>query len=161
MDEIIEILEKNAKMTPEDISKITGKDSSKIKKAIEKYEKSGVILRYKCVVNKKLLKDAPKEIKALIEVNVVPQKNKGFDYIAEKIYRFPEVVSCYLLSGSYDLLITASGEDIHTISDFVSEKLAPMEGVRGTVTHILLKKYKEDGDILIQKDKDKRLAISY
>jgi len=161
MDEILELLEKNAKMTLDDLAKATGKDPEKVKKAIEKYEKSGVILRYKAVINKQLLESAKNEIRALIEVNVTPQKNKGFDYIAEKIYRFPEVVSCYLLSGTYDLLITVCGENIHTISDFVAEKLAPMEGVRGTVTHILLKKYKEDGDILKRIEGDKRIAISY
>lgn len=161
MDEILELLEKDAKMTPEDIAEVIDKDPKKVKKAIQEYEKAGVIIRYKAVINKSLLKSQPKEIRALIEVNVVPQKNKGFDYVAEKIYRFPEVVSCYLLSGTYDLLITVCGEDIHTISDFVAEKLAPMEGVRGTVTHILLKKYKEDGDILRRVEEDKRIAISY
>ncbi len=161
MDEILELLEQNAKMTPEDIAKVTDKKVDRIKKAIKKYEEAGVIVRYKTVINKDLLKSDSEEIRALIEVNVVPQKNKGFDYLAEKIYRFPEVVSCYLLSGTYDLLLTVCGKDIHTISNFVAEKLAPMEGVSGTVTHILLKKYKEDGDILEQVERDKRIAITY
>ena len=99
--------------------------------------------------------------RALIEVKTVPQRNVGFDRIAERIYRFPEVTSCYLLSGGYDLLLTVHGEDIQSIGNFVAEKLAPMPHVQGTVTHFLLKKYKEDGDVLIGRRKDRRLAITF
>ncbi|MDP3143452.1 MAG: Lrp/AsnC ligand binding domain-containing protein, partial [Candidatus Omnitrophota bacterium] len=87
--------------------------------------------------------------------------NVGFDYLAERIYQFPEVTSCYLLSGSYDLLLIVEGKSIHTVSNFVAEKLSPMENVRGTVTHFLLKKYKEDGQILKRKERTKRPNISF
>ncbi len=161
MDEILEILEKNARATPQEISKMTGKSADAIKKAIKQYEKQGVILKYKTVINKELVKDDNVGVRALIEVNVIPQKNVGFDYLAERIYRFPEVSSCYLVSGTYDLLLIIEGKDIHTVSNFVAEKLSPMENVRGTVTHFLLKKYKEDGQVLKRFEKNKRLNISF
>lgn len=160
MDEILEVLEKNARVTPEDIAKMVGKSKETVKKAIKKYEKDGVIIKYKTILNKELTKDDKKGVRAIIEVKVAPQKNVGFDHVAERIYQFPEVTSCYLLSGGYDLLLVAEGKDIQTIANFVAEKLAPMEHVSGTVTHFLLKKYKEDGDILRGKKQDKRLAIT-
>jgi DNA-binding Lrp family transcriptional regulator len=91
----------------------------------------------------------------------VPQKDLGFDKIAERIYAFPEVSSCYLVSGTYDLLVIVKGRDLQTVSRFVSAKLSPLENIRGVVTHFLLKKYKEDGVCLKQKDEDRRIAISY
>lgn len=160
MDEILEILEKDARLTPEEIAKMIGKSAQTVKSAIKKYEKDGVILKYKTIINKELVKNDKRDVRALIEVKVTPQKNVGFEHIAERIYQFPEVASCYLLSGGYDLLLVVEGKDIHTIANFVAEKLAPMENVRGTVTHFLLKKYKEDGDILKGKTGDKRLAIT-
>lgn len=161
MDEILEILEGNARVTPEEIAKMTGKSISIIKKSIKNYEKKGVILKYKTVLNKELVQDEAVGVRALIEVSIIPQKNVGFDYIAERIYRFPEVNSCYLLSGGYDLLLIVEGKDIHAVASFVSEKLAPMENVKGTTTHFLLKKYKEDGEILKKKNRNKRPQISY
>lgn len=161
MDEILEILENNAQVTPAEISRMTKKPLAKVKSAIKKYEKSGVILKYKAVVNEELVKDSNREVRALIEVNIVPQKDVGFDRIAERIYSFSEVTSCYLVSGSYDLLLIVEGKDIHTVSRFVSAKLSPMENVRGTVTHFLLKKYKEDGVLLKNNEENERIAISY
>ena len=139
---------------------MTGKRPDAVRKAIKKYEKDGVILKYKTIINKEIVERESSLVRALIEVRIVPQKNLGFDHVAERIYQFPEVTSCYLLSGTYDLLLVVEGKNIHTISGFVAEKLAPMEHVRGTVTHFLLKKYKEDGDLLRQPVKEKRLAIS-
>jgi DNA-binding Lrp family transcriptional regulator len=161
MDEILEILEKDSRLTAEDIAKMLHKKPEAIKQAIKKYEKEGVILKYKAVINKELIKDTNSEVRALIEVNIVPQKDVGFDKIAERIYSFPEVASCYLISGTYDLLLIVEGKDIHAVSRFVSEKLAPSENVRGTVTHFLLKKYKEDGVVLKHKKENERIAISY
>jgi DNA-binding Lrp family transcriptional regulator len=161
MDEILEILEKDCRLSNEDIAKLLKKKPQDIKKAIQKYEKEGVILKYKAVINKELIKDANSEVRALIEVNIVPQKDVGFDRIAERIYSFPEVSSCYLISGTYDLLLIVEGKDIHAVSRFVAEKLAPAENVKGTVTHFLLKKYKEDGVILKHKKENERIAISY
>jgi DNA-binding Lrp family transcriptional regulator len=161
MDEILEILEKDARTTPEEIAKMLGKDVSKVKQSIKKYEKDGVILKYKAVINKELTRDEESEVRALIEVNIVPQKDLGFDKIAERIYTFPEVTSGYLISGTYDLLVVVEGKNMHTVSRFVAEKLSCLENVRGTVTHFMLKKYKEDGVILKHKEENKRIAISY
>ncbi len=161
MDPILQLLQKDARLTPQEIAKLTRSKVDKVKKKIAKFQKDGVILGYKTVINKELVRDKGRSVRALIEVNVVPQKDLGFDKAAERIYRFPEVTSCYLLSGSYDLLIVVEGRDLHTVSQFVAEKLSPMENVRGTVTHFLLKKYKEDGILLRGKDEDRRLAITY
>ncbi len=161
MDEILEILEKDARATPQEISKMTGKTVNAVKKSIKQYEQQGIIVKYKTLINKELVKDDNAAVRALIEVNVVPQKNVGFDYLAERIYRFPEVSSCLLVSGTYDLLLIVEGKDIHTVSSFIAEKLSPMENVRGTVTHFLLKKYKEDGQVLKRFEKNKRLNISF
>ncbi|MBL7151682.1 MAG: Lrp/AsnC family transcriptional regulator [Candidatus Omnitrophica bacterium] len=161
MDEILEILEKDARITPEEIARMLKKKPSEVKSAIKKYEKEGLIVKYKAVVNKELRKDSDLSVRALIEVNITPQKDVGFDKIAERIYSFPEVNSCYLISGTYDLLVIVEGKNIHAVSNFVAEKLACLENVRGTVTHILLKKYKEDGVVLKHKQEHKRIAISY
>jgi DNA-binding Lrp family transcriptional regulator len=93
---------------------------------------------------------------ALIEVKIAPQREVGFDAIAERIYRFPQAYTVYLLSGTYDLLVIVTGKTIQEIASFVSQKLAPIEGVQGTVTHFMLKKYKEDGEILGAKEDLKR-----
>jgi DNA-binding Lrp family transcriptional regulator len=161
MDEILEILQKDARTTPEEIASMLKKKPKDIKQAIKRYEKEGAILKYKAVINKELIKEQGAEVRALIEVNIMPQKDVGFDKIAERIYSFPEVTSCYLVSGTYDLLLIIEGKDLHTVSKFVAEKLAPMENVRGTVTHFLLKKYKEDAVILKHREENKRIAISY
>jgi len=160
MNEIIEILEKDARTSPEEIARMLGMTPRAVKNAIAKLEKDGVILKYKAIVNKEIARDEHSDVRALIEVKVAPQKNLGFDRIAERIYQFPEVASCYLLSGTYDLLVVVEGKSIHTVSNFVAEKLAPMEHVKGTVTHFILKKYKEYGDILKQPEKQRRQAIT-
>ncbi len=161
MDEILQILSKDARITPAEIAKLTGDSVASIKKAIGKYERNGTILKYKAVLNQDMVQDSGSVVRALIEVSVTPQKNVGFDSIAERIYSFPEVTSCYLLSGAYDLLLVVEGENIHTVANFVASKLSPMENVRGTTTHFLLKKYKEDGQVLKQQAGTKRLNISY
>jgi DNA-binding Lrp family transcriptional regulator len=160
MDELLEILEANARVSLEDLAKLTGRNKNEISKAIKNYEKKGVIIKYKTVINKEKLKNG-NGIIALIEVRVSPQKDVGFDLVAERIYKFPEVKSCYLISGTYDLLLLVEGKDMHTVAGFVSEKLSPLSTVKGTVTHFMLKKYKEDGVILTKGEKNQRLAITY
>ena len=161
MDEILEMLQANAKLTSKEIAKQLNLNEEDVEKKIKEYEKKGIILKYKAIINEELLEEKKNEVIALIEVKVTPQKDKGFDSIAERIYKFPEVLSCYLLSGGYDLMVIIKGPDLRTVSSFVSEKLAPMENIKGTVTHFILKKYKDDGDILItQQATDTRPAIS-
>jgi len=161
MDEILDILASDARRTPEEISKLTGKDVATVKKAIKKFEQDGVIIKYKTVINQDLVREKNSFVRALIEVSITPQKDVGFDHVAERIYSFPEVTSCYLVSGTYDLLLVVEGESIQTVANFVAAKLSSMENVRGTTTHFLLKKYKEDGHILKKAKEQKRLNISY
>jgi DNA-binding Lrp family transcriptional regulator len=161
MDEILEILAKHGRATAEDIAKMTRSKPEAVKSAIKKLEKEGVILGYKAVINSEMVKHNGAAVRALIEVNITPQKDLGFDKVAERIYAFSEVTSCYLISGTYDLLLIVEGKDLHTVARFVSEKLSPMENVKGVVTHFLLRKYKEDGVILKQKEDNKRIPISY
>ena len=161
MDEILELLTKDARIIPSEIAKLTGKSPAQVKKTIQNYEKSGVIVKYKTVINQDLAREAGSFVRALIEVSISPQKDVGFDYIAERIYSFPEVTSCYLVSGSYDLLVVVEGDNIQTVSNFIAAKLSPMENVRSTTTHFLLKKYKEDGHVFKKAKERKRLNISY
>lgn len=161
MDPILEILEKDARVTVDDIAKMTKLKKEEVKKRIKQYEKEGVIIGYRTMINKELMREDGAEVRALIEVNIVPQKDLGFDRIAERVYSFPEVTSCMLISGTYDLLLVIEGKDLQTVANFVAEKLAPLENIRGTVTHFLLKKYKENGTILKRREQNKRIAISY
>lgn len=160
MKELLDILENNARISLEDLEKLTGKNKKNLAETIKNYEKSGIIIKYKTIIDYNKIK-SKKGVVALIEVKVTPQKDVGFDMVAERIYQFPEVKTCYLISGSFDLLLIVEGEDIHTVANFVSEKLAPLNSVKGTFTHFMLKKYKEDGVILTKKDSKKRLAITY
>lgn len=161
MDEILEILANDARTTPQEISKLTGKSAESVARAIKKYEQNGTIVKYRTLINHDILQDSSSFVRALIEVSVTPQKDVGFDHIAERIYGFPEVTSCYLVSGTYDLLLVVEGENIQKVSNFIASKLAPMAHVRSTATHFLLKKYKEDGHVLKKKEESKRLKISY
>lgn len=161
MDEILEILEKDARTSPEEIAVMLRRKPGEVKKAIAGFEKDGVILKYRTVINKELIKEPDTKVRALIEVNITPQKDLGFDKIAERIYSFPEVASCYLVSGTYDLQLIVEGRDLQSVAGFISEKLSPMANVKGVVTHFLLKKYKEDGLLLRQKEENKRINISY
>ena len=160
MDDILEILEGNARTSFEDLAKLTKRKLKDIKRIVKQYEKKGVIIKYRTMINKEKL-HSERPVVALIEVKVTPQKDVGFDQIAERIYRFPEVKSCYLLSGTYDLLLTVEGKDIHTVASFVAEKLAPLSSIKGTVSHFMLKKYKEDGVALVKEERNKRLTITY
>ena len=161
MDPILEMLEKDSRLSAEEIAKATRQSVSAVKSRIREYEKKGVIVKYKAVINREMLEEEDTTVRALIEVKVAPEKDKGFDHLAERIYRFPEVLSCYLLSGSYDLQLVVEGKSIQTIANFVASKLSPLENVRGTVTHFLLKKYKENGDILKMVEEAKRMAVSF
>jgi DNA-binding Lrp family transcriptional regulator len=154
---VFEALEKDARLTPDQIANMTGVSVSEVQKIIKKAEKDGTIVKYKTVIN--WAKVGEESVWAMVEVKVVPQKNVGFGAIAERIYRFPQVKSVYLASGTYDLAIMIAGKTMQEIALFVSEKLAPMDSVQGTVTHFILKKYKEDGVILEDEGEPRRLGV--
>jgi len=161
MEDILEILMNDARITPEEIAKMTKKPVAAVKKQIKAYEQDGVIVQYKAIVNTEMVEGNQNLVRALIEVSITPQKDVGFDHIAERIYSFSEVKSCYLVSGSYDLLLIVEGKSIQTVAEFVSSKLSSMENVRQTSTHFLLKKYKEDGKVFKVAPRQKRLNITY
>jgi DNA-binding Lrp family transcriptional regulator len=154
---ILKILEGDARTTPKQIATMTGTPQSEVEKLIKQAEKEHTILKYKTIINWE--KAGEEQVSALIEVKIAPQRDVGFDAVAERIYRFPQTRSVYLLSGTYDLLVLVSGKTMHEVADFVSQKLAPIEEVQGTVTHFLLKKYKEDGEILEGKEESKRQPL--
>jgi DNA-binding Lrp family transcriptional regulator len=158
MREIFEILEKDARTTPEQISTMTGIPLAEVKKVIRKAEKEGTIVKYKTMVNWHKLGE--EQVWALIEVKIQPQRDVGFDAVAERIYRFPQVRSAYLVSGTYDLAVLVVGKTMQETASFVSQKLAPLEGVQGTITHFLLKRFKEDGEIIDGREEVKRLPLT-
>jgi len=146
LKEILKILENDARTTTKQISTMTGLPGDEVAKLIKQAEADQTILKYKTVINWDKVEN--ERVWALIEVKITPQRDVGFDSIAERIYRFAEARTVYLISGTYDLLVLVMGKTIHEIADFVSQKLAPIEGVQGTVSHFMLKRYKEDGEIL-------------
>jgi DNA-binding Lrp family transcriptional regulator len=155
--EILKILEKDARTSAKQISTMTGTSADEVAKLIKQAEKDQIILKYKTIINWE--KMGEEQVGALIEVRITPQRDVGFGAIAERIYRFPQARSVYLLSGTYDLLVLVAGKTMHEVADFVSQKLAPIEGVNGTVTHFLLKRYKEDGEILAGGEETKRQPV--
>ena len=156
--DILEILSRDSKISPEDIARQMNIPVPKVKKYITRFENDRIILRYKTLINWERIKHD--EVRALIEVKVTPERGVGFDAIAEHIYRFPEVSSVYLLSGSYDLMVQVEGPNLKEVSLFVSEKLATIKNVQSTVTHFLLKKYKEDGETMVEHQESRRLPIT-
>jgi DNA-binding Lrp family transcriptional regulator len=157
MNEILRILEEDARKTPQQIATMTGIPLSKVKETIKQAERDRTILRYKAMVNWDKLGD--EQVTALVEVRLEPQRDVGFGAIAERIYRFPEARSVYLLSGTYDLAVFVTSKTMQEVASFVTQKLAPLDGVRGTVTHFLLKRYKEDGEILEGEERPKRVPF--
>jgi DNA-binding Lrp family transcriptional regulator len=146
LTEILKVLENDARATTKQLAAMTGLPGTEVSRLIKQAEEDRVILKYKTMIN--WGRAGEEQIWALIEVKITPQQEVGFDSVAERIYLFPQVRTAYLLSGTYDLLVVATGRTMHEIADFVAQELAPIEGVQGTVTHFVLKRYKEDGEIL-------------
>lgn len=157
MEEILEIIEKNSKYTVEEIAKMVGKSEEEVSKIIKDYEKDNVILGYPALVNWE--KTSKESVLALIEVKVTPQRGEGFDKVAERIYKFPEVKSCYLMSGGFDLTVIIEGKTMKEVALFVAEKLSVQESVLSTSTHFVLKKYKDKGFTFEEKQRDDREDI--
>ena len=157
LKDILKILEHDARTTPKQIAAMTGTSQAEVNKLIKQAQEDRTILKFKTIINWDKVGD--EHVGALIEVNVTPQRDVGFDSIAERIYRFPQARTVYLISGTYDLLVLVTGKTMHEVANFVSQKLAPIEGVRGTVTHFMLKRYKEDGEILEGGEEIKRQPL--
>ena len=154
MDKILKALEDNAKLTPEQLAVMFNKEQGDIKELIKKYEADGVILGYKAMIDWD--KTDREYVTALIEVKMTPQRDRGFDRVAEKIYNYPEVQSLYLMSGGYDLCLVIEGKTMKEVAFFVAQKLAPIEYVISTATHFVLRKYKDKGVIYGAEEIDER-----
>jgi DNA-binding Lrp family transcriptional regulator len=157
MNEILEILEKNDKYTDEQLAVMLNKSVDEIKATIKKLEEENIILGYNTLINWE--KTDKEKVTALIEVKVTPQRGEGFDKVAARIYRYPEVKSCYLMSGGFDLTVIIEGATMKEVALFVAEKLAPLESVLSTATHFVLKKYKDKGTIFEEKHRDDREVL--
>lgn len=158
MNELLELLKQNALETPENLAKMLSLSVDEVKKQIAEYEKEGVIRAYQAIVNEEKL-DASL-VTTVIEVKVTPESDGGFDRIAARISRFPEVESAYLMSGTFDLLLFIKGRTMHEAAGFVSEKLATMAGVTSTATHFMMKTYKQNGILMHTGEDDERLKVS-
>lgn len=156
--QILRILERDARTSPVQIAVMTGKSEEEVLAAIKDMEQSGVIRRYKTVID---WDRAGKEtVFAFIDVRVTPSRGVGFDDVATRIYRYREVHSVYLVSGDYDLRVVVEGKTMREVAFFVAEKLATLDGVLSTRTNFLLKKYKDDGDLFEDPADDTRLAVT-
>lgn len=155
--EFLTLLENDARLTPEQLAVMLDKDVGDIKRQLSLYEKDGVILGYKTLVDWD--KTDREYVSAIIELKVAPQRDRGFDRIAEKIYNYPEVQSVHLMSGGYDLMLMIEGRTMKEVAYFVAYKLAPIEDVVSTATHFVLKKYKDKGVIYKAPEKDERESL--
>ena len=155
---ILEILFNDSRTSPAQIAVMTGHSEEEVRAAIERMERDKLIVKYPAMINWDRVRED--KVQALIEVRVTPQRDEGFDMIAEKIYNFEEVKSVYLMSGAYDLLVILEGTNIKQLALFVAEKLSTLEHVLSTATHFVLKKYKQDGVIMEDVPGDDRLVVS-
>ncbi|PLR92667.1 Lrp/AsnC family transcriptional regulator [Bacillus sp. T33-2] len=157
--EVVEILEKNARVSIEDLASMAGLTEEEAEAAIKKLEELKIVVRYPAVIDWSKI-DGHEGVTAMIDVKVTPKRGVGFDEVARRIYRFPEVKSVYLMSGAYDLSVIIEGRSMNEVARFVSEKLSTLESVISTTTHFILKKYKHDGTIFEPGEEDKRILVS-
>ena len=155
---ILESLDQNARLTAKELAVMLNEDEETVSKEICRLEEELVICGYPTLIDWD--KTEKHQVTAMIEVKVTPQRGKGFDEIAERIYQFDEVEAVYLMSGGFDLTVMLRGSSLKSIAEFVSGKLAPMESVLSTATHFVLKKYKEHGIPLVQSQEDERMLIT-
>ncbi len=157
-EKILAAIDKNSKLSAKDLAAMFGSTEAEIAKTIKDLEDDTIICGYPTLINWD--KTQSEKVTALIEVKVTPQRGQGFDKIAERIYKFDEVESVYLMSGGFDLTVIIEGKSMREVANFVSDKLAPMEAVLSTATHFVLKKYKEHGLPLVHESKDERMLIT-
>ena len=145
MDELLALLEKDGRQTPQQLATMLGRDEKEVAADIARYESQHIIMGYPALIDWTRTDD--ELVTALIEVRISPQRGDGFDRIAERIYQYEEVESLYLMSGAFDLAVTITGKSLREVAEFVHARLAIIEGVTGTATHFILKKYKEKNHI--------------
>ena len=157
-EQLLAILEHNARIPSAGIADQLGISAEEVEAILHRLEENKTILGYRAVYDPE--KHPEEVVTCLIEVKVTPQRGVGFDKIAERIYRFPEVRSLFLMSGAYDLLVVVEGKSIHEVSYFVFEKLATLDHIQSTSTHFMLKKYKDNGIVIGQLEEVERLPVS-
>ena len=155
---ILGIIEKNSRIDMKELAVLLGTGVEEILNAMQEMEDDGIICGYHTMIDWE--KTGIERVTALIEVRVTPQRGKGFDDIAERIYKYPEVNSVYLISGGYDLMVTLEGKTLREVSSFVTNKLSTLDTVIGTTTHFILKKYKDHGTIMNKKHEDQREIVT-
>jgi len=158
MDSLLKLLRENARLTPAQLSGMLNLPEAEVAAKIKGYENDRVILGYRTVLNEEEL--GVDIVRAVIEVKITPERGGGFDRLAERIAKYAEVHSCYLMSGAYDLLVIVEGSSLREVATFVSEKLATIQGVLSTATHFMLKPYKEQGVLMTPERNEERLAVS-
>ncbi len=158
MDQLLALLEENALLSPETLAKRLNLSVDEVKTRIQKLEDDKIILAYKAIVDDE--KTERQTVKAAIEVKLTPERGGGFNRLASRIARHPEVTSCFLMSGGYDLLVFVEGKTLKEVAMFVSEKLSTIQGVVSTATHFMLKAYKEQGVMMECETADERLKVS-
>ena len=156
-DELLSILEKNSRIDFNELAILLGTTEEKVLEEISALENEGIICGYHTLINWE--KTSIEKVMALIEVKVTPQRGKGFDNIAERIYNYPEVKAVYLISGGYDLMVILEEKTLKEIANFVSDKLSTLDSVLSTATHFILKKYKDHGTVLCDGPQDERMLI--
>jgi DNA-binding Lrp family transcriptional regulator len=161
MDKLLERLRENGRATPEELAETLDRDVEEVKEQIREYEEQGVIKGYRTVINREALPESEVPVTALVELTISPEPDAGFESVAHDISKHPSVKSCYLCSGDYDLLVRVESDDLRAVSEFVANELAPNRSIHGTVSHFLLKTYKEDDVIFDETVPDNRLSISF
>ena len=154
-EQILQLIEKDSRISMKELAVMLGTSEEIIANEIASMENEGVICGYHTLIDWE--KTNVEKVTALIEVRVTPQREQGFDRIAERIYNYPEVQSVYLISGGYDLLVILEGKTLREVSLFVSNKLSTLDNVISTATHFILRKYKDDGTIFQKPEKDERI----
>ena len=158
MDTLLKLLRENASLKPSELAVMLNRPESEVATQIQNYERDGVSLGYRTVVNEEKL--GVERVRAVIEVKITPEREGGFNRLAERIAKYSEVSSCYLMSGGYDLLVFVEGNTLREVASFVSEKLATIQGVISTGTHFMLKPYKEQGVLMAKQQAEERLVVS-
>ena len=158
MDPLLKLLHENAALKPAQLAAMVDLSEAEVSAKIKAYEQNQVILGYRTILNEEKL--GVETVRAVIEVKITPEREGGFNRLAERIAKYSEVSSCYLMSGGYDLLVVVEGGNLREVATFVSEKLATIQGVISTATHFMLKPYKEQGVLMTREQSDERLAVS-
>ena len=158
MEEILELLRQNARLSVKDIASMTKKTETEVAAIIKKLEDDGIILKYAAIVNPEKSGESKDKVRAEIQLQVTPEREHGFDALADRIYRFPQVKSIFLMSGGYDFKVIIEGDSLQEVAFFVSNKLATLEGVRSSKTCFILKTYKENDIVYVEDERDRREA---